>query len=249
MTTQLALDLHDWRLRERVSPQARRIRIEIRGADEVLLVIPQRGSRRAAHAFLQSRMPWIRRKLHEQRLRAAAQAPAHRRLQWDGSDRLMLRGRACVLVAAAGRSPRVDLGDPVVVVAPAARLADRRWLDRKLLAALRLAARSDAQAMIDQEAARLGVQAAGLRIADQKSLWGSCSPQGRISLNWRLVMAPPQVLRYVVVHELAHRVHLDHSARFWRLVEQQMPQFQEPRRWLRQHGAGLHKLFSAGFQE
>jgi predicted metal-dependent hydrolase len=114
------------------------------------------------------------------------------------------------------------------------------------LKTLKAQARSQAERLIAIEAARLGVRANGLRLADQKTLWGSCGPQGRISLSWRLVLAPPEVLRYVVIHELAHLVHRNHSQRFWTLVERQMPDFQIARRWLRSHGAGLHALVFPG---
>ena len=70
-------------------------------------------------------------------------------------------------------------------------------------------------------------------IAGQRSFWGSCSSQGRISLNWRLLAAPSEVLRYVVIHELAHLKHLNHSSDFWSLVSRWCPQYQKYERWLR----------------
>jgi predicted metal-dependent hydrolase len=74
------------------------------------------------------------------------------------------------------------------------------------------------------------------RIGSQRTLWGSCSPRGNLSFNWRLVLAPFDVLDYVVVHELCHLHVPDHSARFWRLVERQRPAWREQRDWLREHG-------------
>jgi predicted metal-dependent hydrolase len=89
------------------------------------------------------------------------------------------------------------------------------------------------------EAERIGVQYRRIRIGGQRTLWGSCSRRGTLSFNWRLALAPPAVLDYVVVHELCHLRFLDHSQRFWRLVEWRRPHWREQRDWLREHGPEL----------
>ena len=81
----------------------------------------------------------------------------------------------------------------------------------------------------------MGLTPHSVRIGSQKSLWGSCSNAGDISLNWRLVAAPPEVLHYVVIHELAHLQHLNHSDAFWSLVFQFCPEYKEHENWLRHH--------------
>ena len=85
-------------------------------------------------------------------------------------------------------------------------------------------------------AARLDVSYDRIRIGDQQSLWGSCSPAGTLSFNWRLALAPREVLEYVVVHELCHLRIRGHSKRFWRLVERARPSYADERGWLREHG-------------
>lgn len=82
---------------------------------------------------------------------------------------------------------------------------------------------------------RMGLQPTGLSFRRQKTRWGSCSSEGHVSLNWKLVFAPEAVIDYVVIHELAHLKHQNHSAQFWDLVEQYDPQAQSHRRWLRIH--------------
>jgi|SRR5581483_4249986 len=89
------------------------------------------------------------------------------------------------------------------------------------------------------EAQRLGVTYGRISIRDQRTRWGSCSAAGDLSFNWRLVMAPPDVLAYVVVHELCHRLRRDHAPAFWALVEQARPGYQEDKRWLAVHGREL----------
>lgn len=78
-----------------------------------------------------------------------------------------------------------------------------------------------------------------ITIRDQKTRWGSCSAKGTLSFNWRLMLAPPAVLDYVVVHELCHLTHMDHSPAFWALVESVCPDYRIHRKWLKDHGLEL----------
>lgn len=81
-----------------------------------------------------------------------------------------------------------------------------------------------------------------ITIRDQKSRWGSCSSRGTLSFNYRLIFAPPKVLDYVVVHELCHLTHMNHSKNFWHMVEQIMPEYKIYKTWLREHGQELNLL-------
>jgi predicted metal-dependent hydrolase len=90
-----------------------------------------------------------------------------------------------------------------------------------------------------REAQRLGVTYRSLAIRDQRTRWGSCSSTGSLSFNWRLVLAPADVLAYVVVHELCHRIRPDHSRAFWAVVGEARPTFRREREWLWRHGPEL----------
>lgn len=80
-----------------------------------------------------------------------------------------------------------------------------------------------------------------VRIKEQKTRWGSCSARRNINLNWRLIMAPIEVAEYVMIHELCHLQEMNHSQKFWALVQQAMPNYEESRRWLRENArARLH---------
>ena len=95
-------------------------------------------------------------------------------------------------------------------------------------------------------AAQIGVHPSRISLRDQKTRWGSCSSRGAISFNWRIIMAPPAVLDYLVVHELCHMLHPNHSAAYWREVARHLPDCRELRRWLRQNSSLLMKLMSPG---
>jgi predicted metal-dependent hydrolase len=103
----------------------------------------------------------------------------------------------------------------------------------------RMGARELVSALAEEEAERIGVEYRRIRIGGQRTLWGSCSPGGTLSFNWRLVLAPPEVLDYVVVHELCHLRVPNHSRRFWALVERHRAHWRQQRDWLRDHGPEL----------
>ena len=100
-------------------------------------------------------------------------------------------------------------------------------------------AREEVVPLLDEAVDALGVDYTSLRIANQRTRWGSCSTNGAMSFNWRLLLAPPEILDYVVWHEACHLVHMDHSQRFWSLLERHLPDYRTPRRWLRDNGATL----------
>ena len=110
-------------------------------------------------------------------------------------------------------------------------------------AALKSALAARALERIRQRLAVYGPRVGGafgrVAIRDQRSRWGSCSSKHNLNFNWKLIMAPPQVLDYVVIHELCHLHEFNHSARFWRLVETQMPEYEAWKKWLTAHGGEL----------
>lgn len=80
------------------------------------------------------------------------------------------------------------------------------------------------------------IEYSAIKLSSAAKRWGSCSSAGNLNLNWRLIMAPTTVIDYVIVHELAHRKHMNHSKSFWRLVEQFCPDYREHLAWLKKHG-------------
>ena len=101
-------------------------------------------------------------------------------------------------------------------------------------------ARQLINARVNLFAAAMVQKPAAIKIKKQKSRWGSCSARGNLNFNWKLVMAPVEIIDYVVVHELCHLVRLDHSAEFWHLVASLMPDYKNNRQWLREFGPALN---------
>ena len=155
----------------------------------------------------------------------------------EGS-RVCIEGRAYRLKRAAGARVTLRLtGEDCVLTLGApedeeqVRAALKRALSRRALERIR--------ERLGYYATRLGVDFNRVVIRDQRSRWGSCSAKQNLNFNWKLIMAPPEVLDYVVIHELCHLIEFNHSPRFWRLVEGQMPEYECWKRWLKEHGREL----------
>lgn len=115
--------------------------------------------------------------------------------------------------------------------------------EQKRMAVLENRYRKDARSRFTARVARYHTLTGGhytsITIRDQKSRWGSCSSRGTLSFNYRLIFAPPMILDYVVVHELCHLTHMDHSKNFWNMVETIMPDYRTCKIWLKEHGHEL----------
>lgn len=97
-------------------------------------------------------------------------------------------------------------------------------------------AKRDIPILVDEYAPKIGVTYQRISIRYQKTVWGSCTPEGNLNFNCALVCLPERVMRYVVVHELCHRKEMNHSPRFWKEVEKILPDYKELRKWLKENG-------------
>jgi predicted metal-dependent hydrolase len=207
----------------RRSDRARRIRVTVDPERGVQVTLPRRARMRDAEAAVAELAPWIERRLAD--VDAARAAVAAR------GDAIPFLGGTVRAVPEPGRSRVHRRGGDLLVPAGDAGPAIERWLRR--------AARDEIVPRAHRAAAALGREVARVTIRDQRTRWGSCSSTGALSFSWRLVLAPEEVLDYVVWHEACHLRHMDHSPRFWGLVAQHCPGYEAPRRWLREHGATL----------
>jgi predicted metal-dependent hydrolase len=208
------------------SPRARRLSLRVDPkVGGIVVVMPNRASEAAAERFVARHAGWV--------LRQLARLPTPKPFA-DGAT-LPLLGREVTLRHLPGSRLGVRLeGDSLLVAGEAEHVARRVRDFLKALARREFASRAHALA------ARVGRRPTRISVRDGTSRWGSCTAAGALSFSWRLILAPVWVLDYVVAHEVAHLVHLDHSPRFWKLVDELTPDVERARDWLSRHGAALH---------
>jgi predicted metal-dependent hydrolase len=209
--------------RVRRSPRARRVRVSVDGAGEVEVVLPKRAPERAAAQAVRELTPWIERRRRTLARAAAELARPEGTVPFLGQD---LR-----LVPQPGRERVHRRGGELLVPKRDTAVALERWYRRQ--------ARAEIAPRLDAAVARAGTSYSGLTIRGQKTRWASCSSTGHMSFNWRLLLAPEAVLDYVVEHEVCHLERMDHSPRFWALLESRVPDWREHARWLRRYGPTL----------
>ena len=220
----------------RRSQRARTWRLEVGPGTGLQVILPRRFDARRIPAILQTRHRWILKTLDW----ASTLPPP---LAHDGVGRgqtVPYRGEALALVVDVRpeRPAAVTTSDHTLTVSvrrpdgTLVRRAIRAWCHRQAQAVI--------PPRVAELAAPLGLRYRSVAIGNQRSRWGSCSPAGRLRLNWRLVLVPPPVLDYVILHELAHLKVLNHSPVFWRLVASVCPAYETHRLWLRRHGARLY---------
>ena len=208
------------------SARARRFSLRIsQTTGQVSLTLPLRAREAEALAFARAQEGWIRAALARlpQVVAVGLGAPTP------------FEGRLLTLTAAAGRSVRQE-GDLLLVPGAPDRVAAR------VAAYLKVRARDRLVAASDHYATQIGRRVAQVSLRDTRSRWGSCTSQGALMYSWRLIMAPPRVLDYVAAHEVAHMLEMNHSPRFWAVVERLFPQWQVERAWLKREGHALQTI-------
>jgi len=222
----------DYRVRR--SLRARRVRVIMSVTEGLVVVVPHRMRIPTPPPILIQEREWVLRQWN----RWGARVRRERGLLLPG-DLVPVDGRPrTVLYGPQGSArPLVTVDDRSLWLRP--QPASPREAFRVVCAWLRDTARCRFLAAIDDLDPEGRFRFSRITVRDQRTRWGSCSSRGVLSLNWRLIMAPPDVLRYVVAHELAHTRELRHSARFWAIVEEVCPDAQSHRRWLGDHGHEL----------
>jgi predicted metal-dependent hydrolase len=226
-----ALEALDQRIRKlelgvpvaiRVSERARRLSLRVDSAKRgIELVLPRRASGDAAFGFVAQHRGWIA-------ARVAAMPPPLR----------LVDGATVPVLGVPHRIRRVvePEASPVTIIDGEIRVrGEPEHLPRRVRDHLVAFARREFTARTRALAARLGKSVTRVGVRDPKSRWGSCSSKGAISFSWRLVFAPEPVVDYVVAHEVAHLVEMNHSPRFWRVVASLVPDTTTPRAWLKRH--------------
>jgi hypothetical protein len=206
----------------RISPRARRISLRVLGVGRgIELVLPRGVGAEAGIKFLAGNRGWVA-------ARIATQPDAIPFVEGAVVPVLGVPHRICREGDAA--APPVAIRDGEIRVK-----GDPAHLGRRVRDHLVSLARTELSSRAHVCAARIGRKVGRVGVRDPKSRWGSCSSRGDLSFSWRLVLAPDAVVDYVVAHEVAHLAEMNHSPRFWRLVETLTPDTDGPRAWLRRH--------------
>ena len=205
--------------------------------DGVCLLAPHRTPKATLEQLLQQRQDWIREKMALLQDRSETSSTAE---LVDGEPLLFL-GNHYRLSIIRGEKDLVELDSGRLCVdldhhseQPAeehCRQLLSQWYQQQ--------ARQHLGERLEFWSAESGLSYQSLKIRSYKSRWGSCDQRRRITLNERLIMAPAEIVDYVIIHELCHLVHLNHSAPFWQLVAEYCPDYQQRRRWLRNNGHQL----------
>jgi predicted metal-dependent hydrolase len=208
----------------RRSERARRVRVTVDAERGIEVVLPARAREREAAAAIAELRPWIERRMGE--LQRAWAAVAAR------GATVPYLGQSLQLVAQPGRTRVHRRGSELLVPADAAQVPALERFYRR-------AARQEVADRLDRACAQTNVSYTRLTIRGQRTRWASCSRTGAMSFNWRLLLAPEAVLDYVVWHEVCHLEVMDHSQKFWSLLQKHCPGYREQVRWLRVNGASL----------
>lgn len=234
------------RLTYSVSYSRRRtVRVRVASAEHLEISAPLRLPAATLEALLQAKAAWLEDQLA--RLAALAADPVNAGLR-DGALLLYRGGRKQLkLLPAKGGRPQVTLtGDTLTAWLPGGGQSDEAAVAALLKKWYREAARQTLTEKTARWAALIGVRPGRIFIREQKSRWGSCSGRGNLNYNWLIIMAPEQIIDYLVIHELCHIKIPNHSADFWRLVAQWAPDCKASRRWLKDNGRLLTRLFGPG---
>jgi predicted metal-dependent hydrolase len=220
----------------------------------VKITCPSKGHIRDALAFARTRQNWIESQL--------AEAP--RPVSFEAGNQVPFRGTPYEIVQTPGRSAHVEVRSAASsrnqglrpqprqpFAAPPEAIAEQsaarqlivtgrpEHIARRLKDWMKREARADFTRLADEISREAGLSYSRLAVRDMRTRWGSCSSEGALCFNWRLILAPPFVLRGVVAHEVAHLKYLNHGKKFWDLVRELDPDNDRARDWLDAHGANL----------
>ena len=200
--------------------------------------VPERMRDRTIRQFVLSKEDWIRHHI-------ANLPPLMTPLSLQQGCEILMLGNTLTLDLNRGRkSPHINQANQLVLPIVQSQLPIQQTIANKLVKWYKTEALLHLQdtATIRMQGMFAGQRIPKIKVRDYKRRWGSCNHRGELSFNWRIIMAPADVIDYVVIHELAHLQEFNHSAKFWRIVEQQMPEWRNHRNWLNNNGSLLYRI-------
>ncbi len=228
-TKELILQNHEAQVQVNLkkSSRAKRIILRISQNSGVELVVPKRASEKAAMRFLYNHQEWLFNKLSQVR-------PALKNELKDGA-KINISGREYIICHTGNLRGITTLNDNILSVS-----GEQKFINKKVKDFLKSEAKREISKIAAEHHKNMGVKYQNITLRDTTSRWGSCSQNGNLSFSWRLIFAPYEVLRYVVIHELAHLREMNHSKNFWDIVAKFDANYKQHRKWLKANGKLLH---------
>lgn len=212
--------------------RARRLTLRIEtGGRGIRVTVPPGVGRDEIDSFVRRHHDWLSERVEKLPDRQALKPGMKVPVRGEPHRIVHMEGRRGITTA----QRRTD--GPVLLV-----YGDERHVGRRVADFLKKQAKSDIEPLVARYASTIGVRARSIRFRDTASRWGSCSAAGNLSFSWRIMMAPPAVIDYLVAHEVAHLKEMNHGAAFWSLCEELCPRTTECRAWLRRNGAKLQAI-------
>lgn len=221
--------------RLKISPRRRTVGMRI---DENGLTVnaPSRMGKKMLENMLLERADWIITKLGEWQSR---QVPE---MAWQDGEHLLFLGnqiQLCLTPDSRSRKPQLEAGRLLIALPEP---GNHETVSRKVLQWYRREALGDFTRRVQLLANRLDVTMPPISLSSARTRWGSCNSRGEIRLNWRLIQAPPHIIHYVAAHELAHLKEMNHSPKFWAIVQKLCPDYLAARHELKTMSAKLHRM-------
>ncbi|MDP3087704.1 MAG: SprT family zinc-dependent metalloprotease [Methylotenera sp.] len=197
---------------------------------------PKRISQSHLESIIVLKADWIRKKL------ASLTANKIPEIQWQHGEQLLFLGNSITLTVEHNPRSKAVEYEPGFLQLAMPTHNNQTLVARKVIQWYKKQALSDFTRRLEIFSSKLGVSFASLRLSNANSRWGSCNSKKEIRLNWRLLQAPPHIINYVVCHELAHLIEMNHSAKFWATVASIFPEYKSAEKELKELSATLHRL-------
>ncbi len=225
----------DFECRIRRSPRRKTLSICVYPDNMVVVAAPEKLSQREIMSFVEKKSEWVRKRLTLNREKQE-KLPARK---FISGEKLLYLGKEQILEVCERRNAGVSCegGRIIVSLRPEIPAGSRtQFVRRELITWYANMALKKIEVRVTHYMKIIGVSPSAVRIKSLRSRWGSCSTRGGVNFAWNIIMAPETVLDYLVIHELCHLVHLNHSEQYWKLVEKFLPDHRERRKWLRENG-------------